>query len=215
MAVSPCDGCDARCCLAYVIPVSGDDLFRLAAFTGVAPERLVAVAAQQAPTASGFLLDPGGPTHDLVLAAQAVHPRSACVFLREAGRCGVYPVRPRACRRFPAVRTEAGVVVREGIVCPPGAWGAGPLDGVSWRVALLREEREWAAYAAVVADWNLRVQAEGAPRTALEWLDHLAEIYAWLVPWRAALPASARRTPPLVERLGAALVALRPSPATP
>jgi hypothetical protein len=108
------------------------------------------------------------------------------------------------------VRTAdgGGVAVREGIMCPPGAWGQGALAGVSWRVALQREEREWAVHAAVVAEWNRRVKAERAHRDALDWLDHLGETYAWLVPWRAALPPSGRRTPPLLERLGAALAAL-------
>ncbi len=210
----PCDACDARCCRVYVVPLTGEDAWRLAERSGIPMHRLVACAAQPEPTPSGFLLAPDGPTHDLVLAAQACHPRAPCAFLSEEGgrgRCGAYAFRPRACRRFPAARAGAGVISREGIPCPGGAWPAARMRGVSWRVALAREEREAALYAEVVAGWNARVVARGAAFDALAWLDHLAETYAFLVRWRAALRPAERAGAPFLARARAALAAL-PAP---
>jgi Fe-S-cluster containining protein len=194
-----------------VVPLTGEDAWRLSLGSGVPLHRLVACAPQHVPTAAGFLLAPGGPTHDLVLAAQACHPMEPCVFLRAEdgrGHCGAYPFRPRACRRFPAVRTADGIVSRDGIVCPGGPWPAARMRGLSWRVALAREEREAALYAEVVADWNGRVGARGAPAEALAWLDHLAETYAFLVPWRAALRPSQRAGEAFLGRAREALAAL-------
>jgi len=210
-APGPCDACDARCCRTYVVPLTGEDAWRLSRGAGIPLHRLVACAAQHEPTAAGFLLEPGGPTHDLVLAAQACHPMAPCLFLREEGgrgRCGAYEFRPRACRRFPAVRTAGGIASREGIVCPEGSWPAARMRGLSWRVALAREEREAALYAEVVADWNRRVGARGAPAGALAWLDHLAETYAFLVPWRAALRPAERAGEAFLVRAREALAAL-------
>jgi Fe-S-cluster containining protein len=178
-----------------VVPLTGEDAWRLSRGSGISLHRLVACAQQHEPSAAGFLLASGGPTHDLVLAAQACHPMEPCVFLLEEdgrGRCGAYAFRPRACRRFPAVRTAGGVVSREGIVCPGGSWPDARMRRLSWRVALAREEREAALYAEVVADWNRRVVVRRAHAGALAWLDHLAETYAFLVPWRAALRPSQR-----------------------
>lgn len=202
---SPCEACDARCCRLYVVPLTGEDAWRLAQRAGVPLHRLVACAPQPEPTAAGFLLAPGGPCHELVLAAQACHPRAPCAFLGGGGRCEAYAFRPRACRRFPAVRVADGVGARDGIVCPPGAWRPGSMRALSWRVALAREERDAALYAEVVADWNARLLARGEPAGPHAYLDHLAATYAFLVRWRAALRPAERAGPALVARARAAL----------
>jgi Fe-S-cluster containining protein len=194
-----------------VVPLTGEDAWRLSRGSGIPLHRLVACAAQYEPSAAGFLLAPGGPAHDLVLAAQACHPMEPCVFLRDEGgrgRCGAYPFRPRACQRFPAVRTAGGVASREGIVCPGGPWAATRMRKLSWRVALAREEREAALYAEVVADWNRRIVARGEPAEALAWLDDLAETYAFLIRWRAALRPSQRTGAAFLARAREALAAL-------
>jgi Fe-S-cluster containining protein len=209
---SPCDACDARCCRVYVVPLTGDDAFRLSQGSGLPMHRLVACAPQREPDAAGFLLEPGGLRHELVLAAQAGHPMAPCVFLREEagrGRCGAYGFRPRACRRFPAVRApEDAVVSRDGTPCPPGAWSAARMGRLSWRVALAREEREAALHAEVVADWNARLCDRGAPASALAWLDHLAETYAYLVAWRRSLRPVERAGEGFLARARYALAAL-------
>jgi Fe-S-cluster containining protein len=207
---SPCDACDARCCSAYAVHVTGDDVRRIAEATGLAPHAFLTWSVQAERTATGFLLRPGGPSHDLLLAharAGGDGPRPPCPFLRaEEGappRCGVYAARPRVCRRFPAVRSADGYGVRDGIVCGPGAWARHDMARLSWRVAIAREEREAETYAAVVAAWNDRV-GRGSPEPAqglVGFLDWLGDAYGWLARWRASLAPADRAGPAFLERI--------------
>lgn len=194
---SPCGTCDARCCSAYAVSVTGDDAWRLARATGLPLAELLTWREEAARTRSGFLLARDGPTHELLLAhARPADHRPPCAFLRAGDgppRCAVYAARPRACRRFPAVRAGAGFGVRDAILCPPGAWAARDMARLSWRVALAREEREADAYGAVVAAWNAGVARRArAAASVLGYLDWLADAYRWLVPWRASLRPAAR-----------------------
>lgn len=211
---NPCDGCDARCCSSYSVHVTGGDAWRIASGTGLDLAEFLAYAPEVERTDVGFLLERGGPTYDLILDAARTDERGRpCVFLRVdaasgAGRCGIYPLRPGACRRFPAMRLDGNRVgVRDGIVCPEGAWDGYPIDRLSWRVALARERREAELYAVVVADWNARVEADGggAARTVEQYLDHLGEAYAWITRMRRALPWGECAGPGLLMRVGDAL----------
>lgn len=211
-ATSPCDTCDARCCSAYAVHLSGDDAWRLATGTGLSLEDFISCARQPDPSRIGFALEPGGPAHDLLLArADVPGAQPACLFLepREGGppRCGVYPFRPRACRRFPASRLGGGYGVRAGLVCPPGAWAGHDMGRLSWRVAMSREEREWETYGAVVAAWGDRLGrgCGRAPPNVLHFLDYLEEAYAWLARWRASLRPEERAGEGYRQRIRATL----------
>ncbi len=210
---SPCEACDARCCRWYAVHVTGEDVLRLARGTGLPAAAFLSYLPQIDRTETGFLLDAHGPTHDLILGqAPSDDAQKPCVFLRvDAGggaRCAVYPIRPGACRRFPAVRGEDGRVgAREDVVCPPGSWTADPMDGLSWRVALERERRDRELYAVVVAEWNARVAAAPGhgPRTCEEFLDFLADAYGWIDRLRDSLSVRERAGPALLLRVGEAL----------
>ena len=219
-AASPCDGCDARCCRSYTVHVTGADAFRIARGTGLEPIEFLRYLRQEARTDTGFQLEAGGSTFDLILeTARTDDPRKPCLFFRvdEAtgeGRCGIYALRPGACRRFPAMRREGGGVgVRDGIVCPDGAWEGHPIDRLSWRVALEREGRDAELYAVVVGEWNARVEAapRRAPRTFEQYLDHLADAYRWISQLRQGLGPRGVAGPALLLRVGEALREL-PSP---
>jgi Fe-S-cluster containining protein len=213
---SPCDGCDARCCSAYAVQVTGEDVRRIAEGTGLAPYAFVTWALQADRTTTGFVLRPGGPSHDLLLAhGRAAAPRPPCPFLRaedgRSPRCGVYAFRPRVCRRFPAVRIGDGYGVRDGIVCAPGAWARHDMARLSWRVAIAREERETEAYAAVVAVWNERVERGRSHEPGIVgFLDYLDDAYRWLARWRATLPPADRAGPTYLERIRRTLRACPP-----
>jgi Fe-S-cluster containining protein len=209
---SPCDGCDARCCRSYTVYVTGEDAFRIASGTGLPMVRFLGHVQQGERSDMGFLLEPGGVAHDLVLdQAPSPDPLKPCLFLRVGdggtGRCGVYPIRPGACRRFPAVRLGGGVGPREGIVCPEGAWEGHPMDRLSWRIALEREQRERELYAVVVSEWNARVEASGelGPRTFEAYLDHLSDAYRWISGMRRMLRPRDRAGPALLLRVGEGL----------
>lgn len=144
----------------------------------------LAYRTQSVRTSAGFLLEPAGPTHDLILRTARTNGGSEpCVFLGEdrgGGRCRIYPFRPDACRRFPAVHGAQGITVRENLICPEGAWDGHPMDRLSWRVALAREERHAELYSHVVSDWNALVEAgaAGSPLSIEQYLDHLSGVYA-------------------------------------
>jgi Fe-S-cluster containining protein len=218
---SPCDGCDARCCWSYTVYVTGADVFRIAGAMGLEPAEFLAYVAQGERSATGFLLEPGGPTFELALKTVSNgDPRRPCLFLRVdeatgAGRCGIYPARPAACRRFPAIPREGGgVAVRPIIVCPEGAWDGYPIDRLSWRVALLREQREVDLYAVVVGEWNARVEAANGhgPHTVERFLEHVCDAYAWITRMRHALGPGEDGGGTLLERMREALREL-PEPA--
>lgn len=180
--VSPCIGCDARCCRSYAVVVTGWDAFRIARGTKLRMLEFLAYRTQSVRTSTGFLLEPAGPAHELILrTARTDGGPEPCIFLGEergGGRCRIYPLRPDACRRFPAVHGPRGMTVRENLVCPEGAWDGHPMDRLSWRVALAREERHAALYSDVVREWNARVEM-GAPGSSIEqYLEHLEEAYA-------------------------------------
>ncbi len=213
---TPCDACDARCCSAYAVHLTGDDVRRLADGTGLAPHAFVTWALQAERTATGFVVRPGGPSHDLLLAHARGEPRPPCPFLRAADggppRCGIYAFRPRVCRRFPAVRIGEGYGVRGGVVCAPGAWASRDMARLSWRVAIAREERESETYAAVVAVWNERVArgSSGPAEGVLGFLDWLGDAYGWLARWRATLMPADRAGPAYLERIRRTLRACPP-----
>jgi Fe-S-cluster containining protein len=208
---SPCETCDARCCRVYSVHLTGDDVSRIGGGLGLPMQEFVAFAPQRAPTEMGFLLEHGGPTHDLVLRTDGDDaPFRACVFLRAlpagGGRCGAYAFRPRACRRFPAMEQGGTAAVRDGVVCAPGAWD-GSERRRAWRVELERERREIALHAAVVAIWNEQIVADGGapPRTALELLEHLGDAYRFVARLRTALRPRDRSGPAFVERVAETL----------
>jgi Fe-S-cluster containining protein len=217
---SPCDGCDARCCRSYTVHVTGADAYRIACGMGLEMVQFLGYVPEVERTDAGFLLEAGGPTFSLMLeTARSDETRKPCLFLRVnpatgVGRCGIYPLRPGACRRFPAIRLDdGGVGARDDVVCPDGAWVGHPMDRLSWRVALAREERDKELYAVVVAEWNARVEAErGRPaRTVEQYLDHLSDAYGWITRMRRALSPRESAGPGLLLRVGEALREFRGS----
>ena len=198
---SPCDACDARCCRAYAVHLTLDDVGRLADGLDLPLPTVIAHRPQPAPAATGFLLAPGGPTHDLVLGHRPPSdPEPGCHFL-EAGRCAVYAIRPRACRRFPAAVADGRVVAREGIICGTAPW-RDAMGQRSWRAELEHERREVAIHEVFVAVWNERIAGPGArPRSFEQFLDHLVDAHGWLARFRRALPHREQDGEPFLGRI--------------
>lgn len=207
---SPCDACDARCCRAYAVHLTLDDVGRLADGLDASLRSFVAPRLQREPDGAGFLLARGGPTHDLILGHRpSPDGGTACQFL-EGGRCSVYRLRPRACRRFPAVVAGGRVVAREGIICGTAPW-VEVMARRSWRAELEHERRELAVHVAVVAAWNDRFEDPAAgPRTFGDFLDHLESAYAWLARFRQALRHREQHGEPFLRHLREMVRALPP-----
>jgi Fe-S-cluster containining protein len=177
----PCEGCAGECCKHYVVGLSGHDVWTIATQLHLAPGQFVTIAQEHEATGIGFKLDATKMTFSLVLAKRpGSDGRQQCTFLLElpdgTGRCGIYPLRPSACRVYPAQLRDGDVVFRDGIVCPKGAWNVPSDDLPAWRTSLLRSQMEWAVYATVVHHWN--EQAVLTPRAEMRTPD---DYYVYLL----------------------------------
>ncbi len=141
--------------------MSGFDVFRIAQGLRLAPEQFVLAIAVDEPTAYSFQVAGTQQTYELAL--DKVNPRlkedQPCVFWlpvgSRAGRCGIYPYRPFACRVYPAVPDEHDVMVRrDDVICPAGAWLDGTLTAPIWKREYRRMQVESDIYQLVVMRWN-------------------------------------------------------------
>jgi Fe-S-cluster containining protein len=185
----PCSTC-GLCCRSYIVPVCGDDVWRISNRQRLAPEQFLIACPQQTPGADGFFLAPGGQAYGLALDKRGrFHPKRPCVFLVElAGgqsRCGVYDHRPVVCQAYPMSLRGTLVTQRADSLCPPGSWTEVEVARPAWRAAQQRQRMRFDVYHEVVAYWNARVAAAGAAFPAarfplVEYLSYVLNVYARL-----------------------------------
>lgn len=183
----PCELCTGECCKAYYVSLSGYDVWTIATGLALAPEQFVEIAQEHEATALGFKLDATKMTFAMLLGKRpGPDGRQQCVFLmnvgNDIGRCGIYALRPSACRVFPARLRDNTVTFRENVVCPKGSWNVAGIDLPKWRTLLLRSRMERAIYASVVHRWNEHAEQtpRGEMRTPNEYYGYLMEQYARL-----------------------------------
>jgi Fe-S-cluster containining protein len=84
-----CADCQAFCCSIYLVTVSDEELNNIAAFCSTTALDLMG---------KGVAIYPNG---HLAMMARKVGKLDYCAFIDAATmRCGVYAVRPEACRKF-------------------------------------------------------------------------------------------------------------------
>jgi Fe-S-cluster containining protein len=153
---SPCARCTEGCCKAYLVTVTGLDVYRIARGLGLAPGQFTVAVPVRHSGAVGFRVDSGEERFQLALDKQ----RSGwCVFWMPfgstSGRCGIYAHRPQVCRTYPATLVDGEVVRRGDVLCPSGAWGPGSsLASEAWRRRAERQYAELEIDALVNARWN-------------------------------------------------------------
>lgn len=160
---SPCGTC-GRCCHSYIVPVAGEDVWRISTAQRLSPAAFLVACPQKEPDVEGFRLAPEGPTYFLALDKQGRFGRHRpCVFLvRLAGgheRCGIYDHRPVVCHAYPMEPRDGGIRLRDNALCPPDSWPAAVVQRPSWRLAYKRQRMMFDIYSIVVARWNARVAA--------------------------------------------------------
>src|SRR6476659_1979688 len=80
-AGAPCATC-AACCRSYLVPVCGQDVWRLSRSQRLAPEQFLVAWLQTEPGPDGFLLEPGGRPYGLGLGKRTRFAADQpCVFL--------------------------------------------------------------------------------------------------------------------------------------
>ena len=141
---TPCEDCHGGCCRSFAVPVTGADVFRLTAATGLDfwdvacrwPDGDGRIGRKLAP-ALHFADEPGPTVLCLVHESSSTLPGSTrCRFLTETGptaehplgvgRCGQYEDRPAACRSFPTRFAPDGRLVSVHDVPDRGRGGTHP-----------------------------------------------------------------------------------------
>lgn len=183
-SIRACLSCEGRCCSAYRVPLTGDDVWRIVQAQRLAPALFVQREPEDYPSATGFRLRPNGPTWAILLRHQYDRRNERpCIFLMHlragVARCGIYPHRPLACQTYPMRFHPDGVAPRDDMLCPPGSWiGVAEQPG-EWRERLARQDVEWDRYAGVVQVWNTAVDRLSAEHGLVldEYLAYLIAAY--------------------------------------
>jgi Fe-S-cluster containining protein len=195
IGISPCEGCNGRCCYHYFVPVTGYDAWIIASNLHLSMERFLVFLPEPERTAAGFQLDQTGTTHILALNKQpTARKKKPCIFLLTLpggyARCSIYPHRPLVCQTFPAMLHRGAVTIREDRVCRDGAWNIAAMDLPTWRLRCLRLEMETAVYRLVVQQWNECV-ATGRPdatNSIFQYFAYLMNVYSRLEKLRRGIP---------------------------
>lgn len=165
--VGACLACEGRCCAAYIVPVTGQDVWRIVQEQRLAPGLFVQREPEDYPTSTGFLLRPGGQSYAISLRHQYDRRNERpCIFLMQlrdgVQRCGIYPHRPLACQTYPMQLQPVGIRSREDMLCPAGSWAGIAERPGEWRGRLIQQDAEWERYASVVQAWNSAVRQRPA-----------------------------------------------------
>jgi|HigsolmetaAR201D_1030396.scaffolds.fasta_scaffold17343_2 Fe-S-cluster containining protein len=178
-----CLNCAGRCCVTYIVPVTGYDIWRISRAQQLAPLVFVQREPEPPSSATGFLLRPGGPTYGTALRHQPVrHNQRPCLFLMHLKdgyrRCGIYADRPRACQTYPLELREQRVALRNDPICGAGSWH-GATEQAAWRQLLQHQAWEWEVYGVVVRAWNEGIAALAPEdgRIFEQYLDYLLHAY--------------------------------------
>lgn len=170
---SPCINCPGHCCFRNLINVCGYDAWVIAQELSIKPTDFLAFAQlQEEETPYNFQLNGSGKSYYLVLNMKEQPDGSRrCMFglnlPRHQLRCGIYGLRPIACRAYPFVLEGGEAAIKPWALCPEGAWNLDDLNLLPLREQLGRFQMEFCIYGLVVAGWNERV-AQRPPSEKLD-----------------------------------------------
>ena len=195
---NPCLVCPGHCCSQNLINLCGYDVWVIARELNIHPTDFLGLADLGEKSAFYFRVDGSEKAYCLVLNMKELPDGSRhCIFAldlpHQQVRCGIYSMRPIACRAYPLAFAGEEVVAKPWAYCPDGAWDVGRLDLAYWREELGRHDMEFSIHAFLVAVWNTEMMKQ--PK--LERLDFgpffsfLFDVYRRLESVRVAIPAGA------------------------
>jgi Fe-S-cluster containining protein len=195
---NPCTSCPGHCCSRNLINVCGHDAWVIARELSIKPTDFLAFAQLEGETPYHFQLDGSGKSYYLMLNMNEQPDGSRrCIFglnlPRRQLRCGIYPLRPIACRAYPFAFDGQEVTIKPWALCPQDMWSLDDLDLPSLREQMGRFQMEFCIYSSVVASWNKQVTQQ--PR--LEKLDFrpfvnfVMDVYDELEEARVEVPSDA------------------------
>jgi Fe-S-cluster containining protein len=178
----PCATCGA-CCRSYLVPVFGQDLYRLVTRRQLDPRSFVFFCEQEEPDRVGFRLQSGGTTYGLALDKKhKLEAAQPCTFLIEhadgSSRCGVYEDRPIACITYPMAKAPGGAALLPAALCPPDAWTPDEPANPHWTQALHRVDRYRDTYVEVINRWNAFIDSlAGELRPPEHFIAYVLQVY--------------------------------------
>ncbi len=153
---------EKTCCHNSRVIVSGRDVWRVARQLELKPWDFVRYADAVAGAADGFLLSPGGPLYQLILAKRGEPgPGGApCIFLWRLAdghaQCGLGAWRPMVCLTYPAFVAD-GMLQVESSLCTCRRWSLMDLDPARDKPLLEQMLAEATEYSGLVEAWNRRL----------------------------------------------------------
>lgn len=156
--LNPCKGCRAKCCSGYLVTVTGFDVLRISARTGLKPGEFACfypATILNLDWDSVLHFHDSPPTPGFFLLALKSWP---CVFL-EQGKCRIHGFAPGICSRYPYDR-QGNLVARHcSLLSRALFYLKGPGTGT-----IMDEIRD---YNRIVRKWNMK---KGAERDCMDFL---------------------------------------------
>lgn len=178
------------CCSNSWVPVTGRDVYRIAATLGLSPALFTSYAEVLASRPFGFALDKTPLRHNLYLSKRLTQagetPRQdlPCIFLMHLpnGRalCGLDALRPMICHTYPYTLDEEGLLKPMNGGCSCRDWQLSDTDRLHELGLQAKKQAEEDEYEQVVAEWNRRVAAYPTDHkhSFESYLDYLITAYA-------------------------------------
>jgi len=184
---SNCSACTGMgCCIEYNVTIIGRDAYIVSRGLHLPVHAFTYYFEQQEKSSTGFVLTPGGPTHDFAIAKRVEGTRdghSPCAFLMDLPeglfRCAIYELRPLVCRTYPGTQYRGVVQFRRAVKCPSTFYDISKVDLSRWQPLLAELRFEYDLYERLVALWNARVEAQpkGSESTIFAYHGFLINFY--------------------------------------
>ena len=158
-AENHCVSCPGLCCSRNLVNLCGYDIWTIARQLEIEPTSFVSFAQISEQSPYNFRLDDSEAAYcpSLYMKEQPYASRR-CVFLMELPnhlvRCGIYSLRPIACRAYPLALVEDAVVVKPWAMCPEMRMALNQTDVAYWHAELARHDMEFSIYVLIVTSWN-------------------------------------------------------------
>jgi len=193
-----CLSCPGHCCSQNLINVCGYDIWKIAAGLKIEPTGFIAFADMGGESPYNFRLDSSERAYCAALyPKQGPEGEPRCIFLMELPnhqtRCGIYALRPIACRAYPLTLVGGEVAVKPWAFCPPQGQDLRRLDAACWREELSRHDMEFSIYAYIVGTWNNELIRQPSPGKMEfhSFLSFLMAVYSRLEVARGTMPEEA------------------------
>lgn len=187
-----CSECHSPCCVAYVVPITGFDLWRMMRSLGLPWQSVAVVRSDYESFWDAFGLDETGQRHGLFLRTRSTGDCQFLLGLPEGRpRCGAYAARPLACRVYPfKAIAEPGrpfaLELLHHAMCPPRERAGFERLAPSFEPRVTAELLERELYLFAVRRWNgvAATVPRQQPWGAVEFVDWIVRLYDAVHPLR-------------------------------